>query len=81
MRQIKIKRVLCPIKGSTTDDVCAALNKVVPELERTHGTIDPESITINPDGDALVLTVCVPVGGSHADPTDPDRHVGGNTAF
>ena len=71
MRQTKtITRVLCPIKGSTTDDVCQALNKVVPELERTHGTIDPGSIEINPDGDVLVLTVRVPVGGSHADPTD-----------
>ena len=71
MQQIKtITRVLCPIKGSTTDDVCKALNSVVPELERTHRTIDPESIEIQPDGDVLVLTVRVPVGGSHADPTD-----------
>ena len=67
MRQIKtITRVLCPIKGSTTDDVCAALNKIVPELEQTHGTIDPESIEIHPESDALVLSVCVPVGGNTA---------------
>lgn len=71
MKQMEtITRVLCPIKGSTTNDVCKALNKVVPELERTHGTIDTESIEIHPEGDALVLTVCVPVRGSHADPTD-----------
>lgn len=70
MRQIKIKRVLCPINGSTTDDVCQALNKVVPELERIHGTIDPASIEIQPDGDVLVLSVRVPVGGGHADPSD-----------
>ena len=70
MRQMEtIKRVLCPIKGSTTDDVCKALNRVIPELERIHGTIDTDSIEIHPDGDALVLTVCVPVGGSHEDPT------------
>lgn len=82
MRQMEtIKRVLCPINGSTTDDVCKALNKIVPELERTHGTINPESITIHPESDVLVLSVCVPVGGSHADPTDPDRPVEGNTAF
>lgn len=73
MRQIKITRVLCPIKGSTTDDVCQALNRVMPELERTHGAIDTDSIEIHPDGDALVLTVRVQ--------TDPDRPVGGSTAF
>lgn len=71
MRQMKIiTRVLCPIKGSTTDDVCQALNKVVPELERTHGTIDPDSIEIQPDGDVLVLSVRVPVVGGHADSID-----------
>lgn len=37
-----IKRVPCPIKGSATDDVCKALNKVVPDIEQTHGTIDPD---------------------------------------
>lgn len=72
-----ITRVLCPIKGSTTDDVCQALNKVVLDLERTHGTIDPESIEIQPDGDALVLTVRVPTDNR----PDPDRPVGGSTAF
>lgn len=52
-----ISHILCPIYGSTTDDVCQALNKVVPELERIHGAIDRESINIQADGDALVLYV------------------------
>ena len=76
MRQMKtITRVLCPISRSTTDEVCQALNKVVPEIERTHGTIDLDSIEMHHDGDVLVLAVCVP------SEERPDRPVEGSTAF
>ena len=55
MERKKIKKTLCQIAGSTTGDVCAALNRVVPSIEREHGAIDKNSIEIHQEGKNLVL--------------------------
>lgn len=54
---MEVKKILCPIKGKTTNDVCTALNAVVPAIETEFGKIDLNTIDIKPDGDNLVLTV------------------------
>lgn len=55
MERKKIKKTLCQIAGSTTGDVCAALNRVVPSIEEEHGAIDIDSIEIHQEGNRLVL--------------------------
>ena len=55
MERKKIKKTLCQIAGSTTHDVCAALNRVVPSIEEEYGTIDKNSIEIHQEGGKLVL--------------------------
>ena len=45
---MEVKKILCPIKGKTTNDVCAALNVVVPAIEAEFGKIDLNTIDIKP---------------------------------
>lgn len=55
MERKKIKKTLCQIAGSTTNDVCAALNRVIPSIEEKYGTIDKNSIEIHQEREKLVL--------------------------